>query len=104
VNLRFLPEPLFLSKNLALGLLATQLVLLAAYFTLRERRNGGIVGVFARSLQGPVAELAAAKDGNLAPAWIVSGMFVSNFIGIVCARSLHYQVRQLNTFAVPYSS
>jgi alpha-1,3-mannosyltransferase len=106
VNLRFLPEPVFVSKQLALGLLATQLVILAAFFSIRERRSGGISGVFMRALRGPAtpafapAGKRAPADGaasqNLSPAWIVSGLFVSNFIGIVCARSLHYQVRLLH--------
>eukprot|EP00727_Mastigamoeba_balamuthi_P011003 m51a1_g6525 putative dol-p-man:man c -pp-dol alpha- -mannosyltransferase (405) ;mRNA; f:9-1751 len=78
VNWKFVPEELFVSKQWALALLALQLVLLALFAALRWRRV-------------PAARGPSDAPGKLPSSHIVATLFVSNFVGIVCARSLHYQ-------------
>lgn len=69
VNLRFLPEQVFLSKQTAVVLLALHLTLLGI-FLYRLYKSG-------RSIKSPEH--------------ILSTLLISNFIGICCARTLHYQ-------------
>lgn len=98
VNFKFLSEEVFVSKHLAKGLLMTQLAVLLAYFSRREAlgqkqtsaarispEETGVWKVFKSSLS------SSASRTNLSPDWILSGLFVSNFIGVMFARSLHFQ-------------
>ena len=68
VNLKFLPEEMFLSKSWAIFLLSLHISLLCVYFY-RLYQSGR----------------------SLSPEHILSTLFVSNLIGIGCARTLHYQ-------------
>ncbi|KAL0480778.1 alpha-1,3-mannosyltransferase [Acrasis kona] len=81
VNYKFLPEHIFLSKTLSISLLLAHLGTLIFYgFTKWTREEGG-----------PFALILSNKGAPLTARHIVSILFVSNFIGIVFARSLHYQ-------------
>ena len=90
VNFKFLPEDVFVNPLLGKGLLLVHLTLLGYFIYRRERR-------FPFAITGPTAgaaaasPAAAAQGGNLAPTWIVDTLMLSNFIGFVCARSLHFQ-------------
>ena len=68
VNWKFLPEEWFLSSRWAIFLLLLHLSLLGIYFWRLARQSK-----------------------PLTPDYILSALFVSNFIGICCARTLHYQ-------------
>jgi alpha-1,3-mannosyltransferase len=82
VNFKFLSEEVFLSKQWSIFLLVSHVGLLCWYLgrlgfaTRAHRRN-------------------AAKDGTdvtpFRPDHVLLTLFVSNFIGICCSRSLHYQ-------------
>ena len=74
VNWRFVPEDIFVSKQFHLGLLALHLLLLA----LMSKRWWSMLQAYAKSPKRNVHLL-------LLP------LFMCNFIGIACARSLHYQ-------------
>ena len=86
VNFRFLPEDVFLDKRLAVLLLALHVGLLGLFAFYRwlpdVRRNMG---------RG-AAEYAA----------IARALFTANFIGICCARSLHYQFYVWYGWTVPF--
>ena len=69
VNYRFIPESIFLSRNFHFFLLLVQIGLLIAIFVLKWSK--------------------AKKP--LSPKSTLLILFSSNFIGIACARSLHYQ-------------
>jgi alpha-1,3-mannosyltransferase len=89
VNWAFLPESVFLSKPFALLLLATHLTSLAAFAHWRWTSDDG-------GLPGAVAGWWASGRGKraraaLAPAHVARAVAAGNFIGIACARSLHYQ-------------
>jgi alpha-1,3-mannosyltransferase len=79
VNYKFLPEEWFLSKNWAIFLLLLHLGLLGIY-TFRLYRS----------------------KRSLTPEHILSTLFVTNFIGICCARTLHYQFLAWYVSALPF--
>ncbi|PRP83356.1 hypothetical protein PROFUN_09337 [Planoprotostelium fungivorum] len=79
VNLKFLPEDIFLDKRLALGLLLCHVTALVVFLFVRWCRWEGGVVKSVREGYEPTAE------------HIVTVLFTSNFIGIVFARSLHFQ-------------
>jgi len=85
VNFKFLPEDLFLSKPFAITLLSLHIALLCVYHY-RLYRSRCSVG----------------KGEMLPPEQILSTLFVSNFIGICCARTLHYQFYSWYFPALPY--
>jgi alpha-1,3-mannosyltransferase len=80
VNLKFLPEDLFLSKHLAVLLLFLHLSLLGIYFF---------------RLYKSTSQLMTAES-------MLSTLFVSNFIGICCARTLHYQFYSWYFSSLPF--
>ena len=79
VNLKFLPEETFLSKQWAALLLSLHLTLLCFYFFRLYKSSRAISSEH-----------------------ILSTLFVSNFIGICCARTLHYQFYCWYFSALPF--
>ncbi|KAJ1636175.1 glycosyltransferase, partial [Pavlovales sp. CCMP2436] len=89
VNFAFLSPELFVSKKLALSLLAAHLLALLLLAELRWcRAEGGL-----RALLRSCAKKAGKKQPlrALGAAEVVGTMMASNFVGIVFARTLHYQ-------------
>eukprot|EP00518_Triparma_eleuthera_P009324 CAMPEP_0182473054 /NCGR_PEP_ID=MMETSP1319-20130603/23251_1 /TAXON_ID=172717 /ORGANISM="Bolidomonas pacifica, Strain RCC208" /LENGTH=586 /DNA_ID=CAMNT_0024673811 /DNA_START=1 /DNA_END=1757 /DNA_ORIENTATION=+ len=82
VNLKFLPEDIFVSKPLSLALLGLHVAALG-FFCSRLVRHVGAVGGWAVG--------ADAKRRRLSPHYIATVVYLSNFVGIVFARTLHYQ-------------
>ena len=78
---KFLPEDVFVSKALSLILLGFHLATLALFATKWIKSNGGRKSFF----------LNAEQRQQLNPSYVTYTLFVSNFIGIVFARTLHYQ-------------
>lgn len=79
VNWKFLSEDVFLSKKVSLTLLLMHLVTL---------------GLFGRKIiKSSKAETGVAifQGKPLNPAYVAHTLFISNFIGIAFARTLHYQ-------------
>ncbi|KAH7337777.1 glycosyltransferase family 58 protein [Rhizoctonia solani] len=89
VNWRFVPEPTFLSAPFAKGLLLCHLALLGTFgFGAWCRKQGGALVVLERALQNPIKEAAIS---SVTQDYIATVFFTANLIGILCARSLHYQ-------------
>lgn len=85
VNLKFLPEDVFLSKPCAITLLCLHIGLLCIYhYRLYQSSR------------------SAGKNKSLSPEQILSTLFVSNFIGICCSRTLHYQFYAWYFASLPY--
>lgn len=92
VNLKFLPEDIFVSKPLALGLLALHGIVLLYFIIARWS-----------SQEGGITQLISVHDKfRISSEHIVSLLFVSNFIGIVFARSLHFQFYVWYFHSLPY--
>lgn len=83
VNFKFLPEDMFLAKEWAILLLLLHL---------------GLLGIYHLNLYN------GSKNGTrpTSPEQILSTLFVSNFIGICCSRTLHYQFYSWYYSALPY--
>ncbi|GJS50604.1 Dol-P-Man:Man(5)GlcNAc(2)-PP-Dol alpha-1,3-mannosyltransferase [Tanacetum coccineum] len=116
VNFKFVPEPIFVSKEFALILLAAHLGGLMIFAHYRWcKQEGGLVSFFrSRFLQMqlkasitssfPLNKSYKSSSGLklLKSEHIVTTMFTGNFIGIVCARSLHYQFYSWYFCSLPY--
>ncbi|KAL5226889.1 hypothetical protein ABZP36_015154 [Zizania latifolia] len=96
VNFKFVPEKLFVSKELAVALLALHLTTLIVFAHYKWLKNEGGLFHFLYSRFKDATSIGQfifckPKLSTLSKEHIVTVMFVGNFIGIVCARSLHYQ-------------
>lgn len=97
VNWKFLPEEVFVGKPLALGLLAVTLAVWALVFcvkwrssTARERARRAAMSRSSKSSSGSDKGYGGAAL-TMSPDYVITTLFVSNFVGVAFARSLHYQ-------------
>ncbi|KAJ8597956.1 glycosyltransferase family 58 protein [Rhizopogon salebrosus TDB-379] len=89
VNWRFVDERTFLSSAWAKGLLLGHVTVLIAFGLFRWcRSDGGVAGVLVRGFRRPTLPAGLAPVG---PDYVATVLMTSNLIGIVFARSLHYQ-------------
>lgn len=98
VNWRFVGEEVFLSKSFSLALLAVHIVLLGAFAVtgwLRYSRS---------SLPAFIRNLLAGRHRtvSLPKPYIMSVMLSSLTVGLLCARSLHYQFFAYLSWATPF--
>ena len=97
VNFRFLPEEVFLSKALSRSLLAAHAALLLVF----AHRSwcagmGGMPRAIARGLS------SRSRTAPVHPAHVMYVVFSGNLIGVLCARSLHYQFYSWYFHMVPF--
>ncbi|KAF8387838.1 hypothetical protein HHK36_026499 [Tetracentron sinense] len=116
VNFKFVPEEVFVSKEFAFTLLIVHLILLTAFAHYKWCKNEGGLVHFLHSrfvslkLRNAVSSSFSLNQfynhnstlKNLSKEHIVTAMFVGNFIGIVCARSLHYQFYSWYFYSLPF--
>ncbi|KAE8310699.1 Dol-P-Man:Man(5)GlcNAc(2)-PP-Dol alpha-1,3-mannosyltransferase [Aspergillus transmontanensis] len=98
VNWRFVGEELFLSKQFSLALLALHIFLLGLFVTTGWLRpSGSSLPAFLRNLlQGRQRIVVLSKS------FIMTVMLTSLAIGLLCARSLHYQFFAYLSWATPF--
>lgn len=111
VNWRFLPEEVFVSKPLALALLAGHLLCLGLLLWRWGRHRPvsvqGGSGRQAREVKssggaaGSLQLAAGAAEHRDAAGYQVLVLFMSNFIGVAFARTLHYQFYSWYWHALP---
>ncbi|PRQ26341.1 putative dolichyl-P-Man:Man(5)GlcNAc(2)-PP-dolichol alpha-1,3-mannosyltransferase [Rosa chinensis] len=106
VNFKFLPESIFVSKAFAISLLVVHLVLLAAFAHYRWcKHEGGVFKFLYSRLVSIKLKFSLTNTHSykaLKREHILTTMFVGNFIGILCARSLHYQFYSWYFHTLPY--
>ncbi|XP_048566778.1 dol-P-Man:Man(5)GlcNAc(2)-PP-Dol alpha-1,3-mannosyltransferase [Triticum urartu] len=107
VNFKFVPEKYFVSKELAIGLLIFHLTTLMvfAHYNWFKHEGGLFHFVHSRFRDATsIQQLISCKPRQsiLSKEHIVTVMFVGNFIGIVCARSLHYQFYSWYFYSLPF--
>jgi len=104
VNWRFVPEDIFLSKTFSLSLLALHLALLALFAATRW------IKPTRRSLRDTIRLALAAEVPDqiqeeitrcVTPEFILTTVLSANVIGMLCARSLHYQFYSWLLWATP---
>ncbi|XP_050204137.1 dol-P-Man:Man(5)GlcNAc(2)-PP-Dol alpha-1,3-mannosyltransferase [Mercurialis annua] len=108
VNFKFVPEPVFVSKQFAISLLLAHLGLLAAFAHFKWCKHEGGLLNFLHSRVGLIYRSSALTRSSssvskiLKEQHILTIMFTGNFIGILCARSLHYQFYSWYFYSLPY--
>lgn len=107
VNWRMLGEERFLSKELALGLLGLHAGVLLIFVAARWLRPAGyslptLLSSFAafKSPLTPAEELTASR--KVTPEYVTTSVLSAMLIGMLCARSLHYQFYAYLAWASPY--
>ena len=106
VNLKVLPEPLFLAPQTAVVLLAGHVTGLAA--VLQRWSRGGVRGVLERTWTAALALITergaggSSGGGDVKASSAVWLLFVTNFIGVAFARSLHYQFYSWYWHTLPF--
>lgn len=100
VNFKFVPEAVFVSKPFALSLLFLHLLILFLFVKYHWCRAEG--GILLSIGWKPLSNVKGkSTKRHLTARGIASIMFIGNFIGIVFARSLHYQFFSWYFHALP---
>ncbi|KAJ3478157.1 hypothetical protein NLI96_g9958 [Meripilus lineatus] len=88
VNWRFVSEETFLSPGWARALLFGHLVTLFAFGWFKWcRQEGGVISVLSKGLRNPLQ----SPNPMISADYVTTVLFMSNLVGILFARSLHYQ-------------
>ncbi|KAK4687461.1 hypothetical protein P7C73_g2664, partial [Tremellales sp. Uapishka_1] len=96
VNWSFVPEPIFLSREFA------STILLAFAWTRWSPVPGGVLAVLIHGLRRENwSKPGVPSPSSLPPNHIPEILFASNLIGILCARSLHYQFHSWYFHMIP---
>lgn len=104
VNWRFVGEETFLSKGFAIGLLVVHLTLLLYFFQTKWTRPtaSGLVE-FVTKHRSTLSEGERTKvSQKITPTFVMDTLLGSMVIGLLCARSLHYQFYAYLGWATPY--
>ncbi|OKP10606.1 Dol-P-Man:Man(5)GlcNAc(2)-PP-Dol alpha-1,3-mannosyltransferase [Penicillium subrubescens] len=97
VNWRFVGEETFLSREFSLGLLVLHLSLLAIFSTVWVKPSGiNVVRFLQDSIRGCQPPVALSRS------FIMTVLLSSLAIGLLCARSLHYQFFAYLAWATPF--
>ncbi|KAE9400725.1 glycosyltransferase family 58 protein [Gymnopus androsaceus JB14] len=100
VNWRMVPEDTFLSQGWARGLMVGHLSLLILFGLSRWcKQDGGVWVVLDRTLRRPTLPAGIVP---VTPDYVATVMFTSNLIGLVFARSLHYQFYSWYAQSIPF--
>ncbi|CAI9104914.1 OLC1v1003704C1 [Oldenlandia corymbosa var. corymbosa] len=109
VNFKFVPEEIFVSRQFAIALLVAHLGLLIAFAHFKWCRQVGGLPSLLRLRISDLCSFSSRKFYSISSTlksirteYIATTMFVGNFIGIICARSLHYQFYSWYFYSLPY--
>ncbi|RPA87943.1 ALG3-domain-containing protein [Ascobolus immersus RN42] len=103
VNWRFIPEEQFLSKRFAYTLLGLHLLVLYIFLFRWARPSRLPISSIPVLLQGTASPLQeAAISARVTPQYILTTILTCNAIGMLFARSLHYQFYSWQAWGTPY--
>ena len=98
VNWRFVGEDRFLSREFSLSLLVTHMSLLGIFLAFRWIRPSGsnLIEFVQKTLKGK------QQKANITDSFVATTMLTSLVIGLLCARSLHYQFFAYLSWVSPF--
>jgi len=104
VNWRFVGEELFLSRSFAISLLVIHASLLLYFFQTKwVKPSASNLLEFARKYTGSMREAEEIRiSKRVTPTFVMDAMLGSMVIGMLCARSLHYQFYAYLGWTSPY--
>lgn len=111
VNFKFVPEEIFISKEFSSALLVIYLTVILIFAHHKWcKYEGGLLILLRSRVHNAITKLLHIQQffscesiiHVLSKEHIVTVMFVGNFIGIICARSLHYQFYSWYFFSLPF--
>ena len=104
VNWRFIGEKRFLSKEFATGLLVANASLLAVFGLTRWLRPSGLSPLgMAKTVFKPLPPKVQQRiRRNVTPDFVLTSVLTSMIIGVLCARSLHYQFYAYIAWSTPF--
>ncbi len=104
MNWRFVGEGTFLSREFAVSLLVANLTLLGIFAMTRWTRPSGLTASgLVKTIFKPLPEKVQQQLSlNVTPDFIMSSILSSVVIGLLCARSLHYQFYAYVALSTPY--
>ncbi|XP_042464256.1 dol-P-Man:Man(5)GlcNAc(2)-PP-Dol alpha-1,3-mannosyltransferase-like isoform X1 [Zingiber officinale] len=107
VNFKFVPEQIFVSKEFSIALLVLHLMLLATFAQFRWSKSEGLFILLKVKVSDALSSIRRfhsyePRTKTLNKSYVASVMFTGNFIGIVCARSLHYQFYSWYFYSLPF--
>lgn len=106
VNWRFVGEETFLSKEFSIALLVGHISVLTIFATTRWLKPAGrpIQSMITRSLRGqePLGDVQGLIFQRVTPQFVLTTILTANVIGILFARSLHYQFYAYLAWSTPF--
>lgn len=104
VNWRFVGEDTFLSRGFAVGLLLLHVTLLLLFFQTKwTRPTASSLGEFVTKHLGTTSEAERTRiSQKISPTFVMDTVLGSMVVGLLCARSLHYQFYAYLGWATPY--
>lgn len=104
VNWRFVDEETFLSRPFAITLLLIHLSLLLLFFQTKwVKPSSSNLVEFVKKYTGGMREVEERSiSKKITPTFVMDTLLGSMIIGMLCARSLHYQFFAYTAWATPY--
>ncbi|KAF6229211.1 hypothetical protein HO133_007327 [Letharia lupina] len=104
VNWRFVGEERFLSREFAITLIAVHLALLSTFVLTRWTRPSGlsIPALISTAIKPLPPKAQQLMSINVSPSFIMTSILNSMAIGMLCARSLHYQFYAYIAWSTPF--
>ncbi|KAI1611719.1 alpha-1,3-mannosyltransferase [Exophiala viscosa] len=104
VNWRFVGEEVFLSRQFAISLLIIHVTLLLLFFQAKwiKPSASNLLDFAKKCVDGTPASEHASISKKVTPTFVMDTMLGSMVIGMLCARSLHYQFFAYLGWATPY--
>lgn len=106
VNWRFIGEEIFLSKEFSISLLVGHISTLALFITTRWFRPAEktVLELVPKVLEfeEPLGKMQHAVSIRVSPNYILTTVLTSNIIGMLFARSLHYQFYAYIAWSTPF--